>query len=445
MIRKVLTLWIVCTVYFYSFAQDSKVTTGVIAYQQQDYEKAISSLDEALKDPTLLKESNVPKAYYFRGNSLFQLYQKAAKEGNEVILEKYNDALLRAYDDFQVARKSDIGEWNAKAFSQLTILRPSLLQVGLGMLNYSYQQNISENDKSKALQTAEDYLKKTLEIDDEDYMPHDLLAQVYYQKEEYQKALPHFLDAKNYYQSDLPQRPDFLIAYVYYRLATIYRYYQHDQNDPNATASPEDLEKALQTIQEGKRVLQIEYQRFSKTRVGYSGAQVQRLEQQYQNVKNDLSKFELDLFLVMPDKYQEAVEKFKMAVEKEPGNYTIHVAYAQLLEVTDAEAAIAAYQKAIAVDASQTIAHFNIGAIYVNRAAELSRVANQQSNLDEAEVYNQQSLESLRKAKPHMENALETAPEELAIVNALMNICINLDEMEDYEKYREMKKQIQGN
>ena len=44
-----------------------------------------------------------------------------------------------------------------------------------------------------------------------------------------------------------------------------------------------------------------------------------------------------------------------------------------------------------------------------------------------------------------MENALKTSPDELAIINALLQICINLEEMEDYKKYNEIKKQIQGN
>ena len=222
----------------------------------------------------------------------------------------------------------------------------------------------------------------------------------------------------------------------------IYRNYPHDQN---ARTSPEDLDKALQSVQDGKNVLESEYNRFTKMKITLGTERVHNMEQQYQNAKSELSNFELDIYLNAPDKYHDAVEKFRKAMEAEPDNYIVHIAYAQLLEASDMSAAIEIYDKAISIDDSKTIAYFNLGAIYVNRAADLSKAANEQEDLDEANKISQESLDYLSKAKPYMEKALATSPGDLSIINALLQICINLKEMEDYKKYKEMKKQIQGN
>ena len=64
------------------FAQmDTKVTSGVVAYDQGDYEQAVEYLNEALSEPNQLKEKNVPKAYYYRAEARMKAMVAAAATG----------------------------------------------------------------------------------------------------------------------------------------------------------------------------------------------------------------------------------------------------------------------------------------------------------------------------------------------------------------------------
>ncbi|HHG84288.1 MAG TPA: hypothetical protein ENJ82_06020, partial [Bacteroidetes bacterium] len=90
------------------WAQDSKVTTGVVAFQGQDYKKAIDALNVGLADPSQLKEKNVPKAYYYRALSQLQyMAQLSQGEGAKTNAATVKSLIFKIYDDLKQAKESD--------------------------------------------------------------------------------------------------------------------------------------------------------------------------------------------------------------------------------------------------------------------------------------------------------------------------------------------------
>jgi hypothetical protein len=417
------------------WAQDSKVTTGVVAYQGQDFEKAIKAFDEGLKDPSLLREKNLPKAYYYRAMSnLMWMSQQNTPEKMEAQKDKLDGILFHIYGDFKKALETDTqNKWEKKVNQQLQNLSFALLRGGVMALDLASGDKLTESEKEEAFTEAIKYMDLVEEVDPTNFTTNDVRAQAQLNLGDSANAYKSFQAAADKYSQHPPKQPDQMIAYVYYRLALLNRYYKND------------IDAALQNLDQGKKNLEKEHARFMEKKESLPAERVQQITDQYNQAKEYMTKFELDLLLNSPDKLQQALDKFESAIAKEPKNYILHVAYAQLLEKTDEAKAEEIYKKATEVDPKKQIAWFNLGALYVNKGVALYKEANDISDdFDKAKALQTQGDEYYRQAFPFLQKALEIEPCDKPTLQALMNICINLSMSDEamateYKKYKDKK------
>lgn len=406
---------------------DTKVTSGVVAHNNGDYEKALKYLNQGLAAEGDLKAKNVPKAYYYKGKSLLGVMAVAAQAGDQEKLDKYANAPLDAYECFKqsIAKDDEKKKYTKLAKVEMSRLFNPMLQGGL------LAMNAGGNDIAlKFLDAAAEIGATALEKDY--YVTYDLRAQTHMALKDTANAYKDFGQAIKLFDEDLPQQPDLLVAYLYYRKALIERYYK------------KDLDAALSGLDLGKQKLESEWARVEGMKAKLSEEQMTNYTKQYDDAKADLSSFELDILINAPDKYQEALNKFEKAISATPDDYIVHVAYASLLEKKDLDKAVEMYEKAIAIDANKQIAHFNLGAIYVNRAAELAKKANETNDNDEYEKFFNEMKDNFKLAMPHMEKAHELEPNDSNVLNALMTITLNLEMTEDYDAYKAKKDALGG-
>lgn len=418
---------------------DSKIATGVIAFNQSEFDKAIKAFDEGLEDISKLKEKNIPKGFYYRGKSrlmkMRQLAQKAAggadlSEADQNFLQT---AVMDSYQDFKSAEQHDDGKWGKKVEAEVQNIGGLILQSGLTILNGTFDAQMSESDKMEAYKETVKYMDVAQEIMPDNYMVYDLRGQASLNLSDSSKALNDFGTAIGKYKEFEPQRPDQLVAYTFYRKALVERYAEND------------LDAALASLDNGKKLLDKEHQRLAKDKEQY-GEQWPALEQQYTNAREDLSRFELDILLNSPGKLQQALDKFDQATKDEPNNYIIHVAYAQLLEKVDKDKAAEIYVAATKINPKKHIAFFNLGAMFVNEGVEKYKQANEEEkNMEKARQLQEEGDALYQKAFPYLQQAHEIEPCEKETLQALLNICINLSSVDEsyndhYTKYKAAQK-----
>ncbi|MCB0653165.1 MAG: hypothetical protein KDC85_17965 [Saprospiraceae bacterium] len=404
---------------------DSKITTGVVAYQQGDFFQAEQSLRAGLEYESMLKEKNIAKGWYHLGLSLMGIVQTANREKDTQTLQKYAGAFLEAYNCFVLAIEKDMGSgtYGPQAVDQLKSLFNSLLQLGLQYMNSGLY-----NDAMPYFDAAATISQNML--DEENYLVYDLRAQARLAQSDTLGARADFIKAKEIFSNFPPDQPDQLIAYVYYRLALLASY------QDNAA------DQVLEILREGMEVLEKEHSRLRQA--DYTAEYWAALSEQYETAKADLSAFELDILLNSPDKLKQALEKFDKAVKEDPQNYIKQVAYARLLEKVDQEKAISVYKKAITIDDRNVVAFFNLGALYVNRAAEVSKKAMETDDFEKAKKYEAEVNQHFKNALPYLEKAYRISPSDLTIIRALKQVTIYLEMTEDYQKYKEAERVLTG-
>lgn len=413
------------------YAQDTKVTTGVVAYDQGDYDRAVDALETGLSDLSSVKSKNIPKGFYYYGKALIGQFQQAVMNKDNAKAEQLTGNLMKAHEAFKSAKQYDDGKWGDKVDAELQLLFSSFLQGGLQALNTSYSATGSQ--KNELLESAKQYCKICTDINPNSYMSYDLLGQAELGLGDSTNAYKSFAMAGQKFQENQPDNPDVLIGYVYYRLALIDRYKNND------------VDAALGSVAMGKKLVEQEWARMQDKLVNYTAQQQTALSTQYNSTIGDLSRFELDLLLNAPNKLQEALNKFEKAIKEEPTSYTIHIAYAQLLEKSDQEKAIVMYQKAIEIDPNNYHAYFNLGALYNNIASEYYKQANEITDYESAKPIEDKALEYLEKAYPQFQKADVIAPNDPTVLRALMQIAINLGKNDDYKRYKDALSAAQGN
>lgn len=409
-------------------AQDYKVTSGQVDYNQGEFCKAVKTLDQALAKVNDLKEKNVPKAYYYRGVSRIKCLGELAQKGDTATLSKMTDAPILAYEDLKKAKETDVAnKWGKKVDGQMILVNQSLLTAGVGFLNATFKGGVGEDGKKQLRNEVIKYMTACAEITPTSYVPLDVRAQAYLGLGDSASALKDFRKAGSLFEANKPKNPDQLVAYVFYRLSMLERYYNRD------------LKASLQAITKGKELLDGEHAKIMKMDLQPDAKA--KMEEQYQNANADLSNIELDILLNSPDMLNEALSKFETAIEKDPKNYIKHVAFAQLLEKVDFDRAVGMYKKAITVDDKKHMAHFNLGALYVNKAVEKYKAANEISDdMTKADALQEEGNKLFKEAIPHLKNAQKLEPCDQETLKALLQIFINLNMTEEYTTYKDIKK-----
>lgn len=419
--RLITLLLVICTVPAFSQSANEHVKQASAALEKADYIDAWRHANSALQNKSSIsKDKDKCEAYYVRANASMEIVNKAKFTK---IDEAMNDLVTASTDLMQVeelgckSHKSLVAEAKVK-------LHETYQKFGLGLLNQAYQINLTPTDRKQLYDLSAKLLSADIKIAPNDYMSYDLLAQAQLAGQDSAEAYNNFTLAASKYNEFPPANADQLIAYVYYRKALIERYSMHD------------LRKAMSTIEAGEQALEKANKLLKATTDQPIGA---RADGQYKDAKADLNAFKLDIYLNSPEMYTEALQNFEKAIKENPKSYSMHVAYASLLEQSDKAKAIEMYNKAIVLDDNKSLAHFNLGALYINDAADAGKKSNEESDFEKAQYYMDEMNKYMEKAYPHMKKCNELEPCDTTTIQSLLQITLSLELLDEYKKYKEMR------
>lgn len=151
---------------------------------------------------------------------------------------------------------------------------------------------------------------------------------------------------------------------------------------------------------------------------------------------SDLIVYELNHYL-RNDKFEEAENNLKLALEKEPDNKQLHfslgVVYDNLGRRDDAKAS---YEKAIAIDSEYFDATFNLGAMYFNQGVEMNNAANEITDNKKYNAARAEAKKVFEQARPYLEKAHELEPTDASAIVSLSQLYALTGQN---DKYTEMK------
>ena len=376
-------------------------------FEKEKYTEAITQLDPLLEDAGQLSDKERINAYFLRGQAYYEITQDV------YLLGLYPEAFFRAYADLdQVTALDEKGKYQSLAFAKIQNMRSAMMSNALRKVNEANIPNLSSNQVADLANTAQQFLDILIGLEPNNYLFFDLRGQAQLARQDSLPAAMDFQTAIRLYHDYPPAQADLLLTYAYYRTALIQRIsLNYDQ-------------QALNTIRAGRRFLQ---QAWSK-----ADQEDPRQEKNYDQAARDLTLLELDI-LYSKEAYQaEALVKFAQAVEKYPLEYSLHCAYASLLEAPNPEAAISQYKKAIALDPSRKLAYYNLAALYVNQSVDMlkGKTADNRTPLE------QRADQLALKAVPFLEKAHEIDPQDKQIIRQLMTIFLRTKQTGRYQFYK---------
>jgi Tfp pilus assembly protein PilF len=405
-------------------AQTSKLQLGIDQFMDGSYYKSLDYLNQAISTDRTMTPEMFTQAYYYRGLTYIRLYNEAYSGDNKTDQKTFRDALLDAYRDFKASFSYDDGKFYKQIDLEVKNLHHPLLQEGLISLNNYNDLVFNGKPDPKVLVRAEDYLLAAHEIR-ETYLVCDLLGQVSLDKGMKDEAAAYFEKSASLYNEKLPDEPDFLMAYVYYRLAAIHK--------------QDSIRLALQDNQAGMKLLESEYTRFVFMKDKLTPARSAEMEKQYQLAFKDLTNLKLDLYLSNTDQYVEALHVFEEQLASEPQNVEVLVGYASLLEKSDKDKAILTYKKALALDPYNPIALYNLGAMYYSKGKELVETAGKTNDNAQYDLLMAEGMDNFKTARIYFEQAYSKEPESLEVIQALKTIAFILEDVPSYNKYKDLE------
>ncbi len=437
--KHLLILSLLCLLILPLSAQKKRVKAGVKACRTGHYEKAITDLTDALEEKGLLGRDELPAAYYYRARARLLLLDQLRKTGSNQGLAAYAGDHREVFEDLKDAAATDRGKYANRIREDYRLLFDLLLTEALENLTYARRDNIPELRREQALRDAKHLLRLARRIDDDDYLLHDLTGRLHFAQKAYEPALIAYRKAIKAFERRPPARPDLLFAYAFYRKALLhYRYRHQEPEGQQDTPSKYDIDQALNSVAEGLKTLDREYRRLRNDHSLIAPLR-KYFSEQYEAIRSDLYNLQLDLYLQAPDRYNEALKVFAQAIDNQPFQYAYHIAYAQLLELSDRERAAAIYREAIQMEPERAEAYFNMGAMYLNEASRLIAQARQEERLKSYAELMSEAKALLEKARPPLEKAHLAEPENLTVLNALIQIAAVLEDREGYEVYRNAK------
>lgn len=157
-----------------------------------------------------------------------------------------------------------------------------------------------------------------------------------------------------------------------------------------------------------------------------------------------LLRLELQKFLDTKQ-YDKALVNLNQAIAKDPSNKLFHYIKGFILQTSmdSTDAAIEAYDKAIALDSSYIEPLYMHGLVYVDQANELTEKMNKlgmsSSDQKKYEQYKTSQKKLFEQALPYFKSAHKADPKDMDTLNALKEVYYKL---KDYEKAKEVQAQI---
>lgn len=380
--------------------QSHKITTGVVAYNQGQYDEAVAKIDEGLADESQLDDKYIAKGRLYRAKALSRMCSYGKDPGDNHRAACY----MHAYDDLKKCIEIGDDRYVKDAKQELSSLGNYLLQEGLNFYNSGLR-----NKRTAEYDEALKRFNAVIEIFPDQSLGYEYRGSVYTALFNDQKAIEDFRKAIELINQQAIQSVYISSIYTYVKLATIYK--------------SNNLEQALKTIDEGRAKL----------------AEIKMLgganfnQEQYDQAHEYLEKTRLDILKNSPDK-QLAIEAFEKSLQEEPNNLAVRVVYASLLEgIGQKEKAVEQYKLVLKQDSMNLNANFNLGAFYVNRAVE-------ELNKDaEPEAISK----LMEQAYPYMKRAFELSPD-VATAGTLIQITSITGRDDEMKYYFEQKKKLQN-
>ena len=410
---------------FPSVAQLSKLQIGRDYFVNGDYRKALEYFNQAIDQDKSVSWDLLSEACYLRGVTYIRLYNQAFTGSDPAQKKLYRDALLSAYRDFKSSIEHDEGPLLDEIDQELKNLHHPLLQEGLASLNDYNTTVYNGKPDERQLKRAEDYIVAAHEIR-ENYLVCDLLGQVYLNKGMKTEAAGYFSKSEQEYSENLPEMPDFMMAYVFYRLAAIHK--------------ETDISLAIDDYRRGNKLMESEYIRFQPMKAALGRDRSNEMEDQYRLAMNDLHNLKLDLFAARTDHLSEALLVFEDELAENPGDVKIMTGYASLLEKIDPDKAIEEYEKILDLDSLNAIALFNLGALNYDKGKKLFESAQQSDEKKLAKEWENDATTYFISAQHFFEKSLSVEPGSAETINALKTIAFVLDDKKAYKFYEEMEK-----
>jgi len=381
-------LW---SIMLFTYGQRSKVTSGAMAVQDQEYEKAIQYLQEAIAKPELLDQKDLAKAHAKLG----QAYIGILTSGKKELIMKYPNILNDAYNAFENAKKYDTDKKFAND-----------IKMGYAVLGPVYYQTAFELYKQKMYKPALEMIEKNIKIFEEQKNPNIygvFLLEGYclVGSGDSTKAISSLDKALKAHNQNPPKEPDPAIPSAYALLGRLY-------------AAVNDYENMNRVFTEGKT--------------------------KYPD-NEEIRKNEIYMYATNPALYDRALAKFEQDIQKNPNDELLKMAYAQLLESKDMQKAIKIYESILEKNPNNKDVLFNLGALYNNAGKEKYDKANKSSDnneykklLDEAKADFKKALTYIEKSYQLSENA--SVQDKKAMLKALVQICTLLEENEKLKTYK---------
>lgn len=377
-------------VYSLTLAQNSKVTSGVIAYDNGRFEESIEKLEEALSNKADLKEKNIPKAHIY----LCRAYLGVASDSS--LMAQYPDAVEKAYMHYEQTKETDPdGKYEAMLTLTEQSLWPSIFNAGA----MAYNEEKYEDSR--------DYFIKAIALSPEDINSHIMLGYSNWMMRDSSAAVETLRGAIDAYDANPVEESKNDIARAYLMIATV--------SDGKGNSA-----EALEILSEAR-------EKFPTDR--------------------DLQRTELSIYQKRPDLFEGAKTKFEEAIKADPDDNNLKLAYADLLDKNgDRERAMTLFQEVLDADPDNVNANIQIGASFINQAAEVNKKKMEMTKEADIDAANEEIRALMRKAEPYMKKLMKLEPNQVEWVSQMISIAYILEYSD--EEIAELEKkasELRGN
>ncbi len=374
--KKFAVIILLISLAFGASAQKAKRTAAFNYLRYGKLDKAKEAIDDAVENPKTMNEA---KTWFYYGN----VYLAIQLSEDEKYKKLDPDALLKAYNAYLKAKELDTkGEFTKDINDRIIVCAEQFYNQGV-----SHYTEKDYKDAMTAFGQSAQVNESLGKVDSMATYNAALCAQLANLNSE----------AKKYYQKLIEIKyahPD-----IYSSLAEIVK-------------SEGDTTKALEYIKEGRKIFP-------------------------DNFKLIIDETNIYLATGQKDK---AMDLLQLAIEKDTTNPTLFFAvgtnYDQMGKFEEAENY---YKKAIELNPDYFDANYNLGALYVNQAIEISKAANELP-LNEEKKYKElkdQETELLRKSLPYIEKADSLQPNDQYTLRSLKDIYTRLGMMDKLKSINE--------
>lgn len=360
-----------------AFGQKENVKEANSNLKKGQLDKALQSIEPAISDPSTM---NDPKTWFYRGNIYLQIHMSDKPEYKSLD----PNAISKAYESYDKMLELDQKkQYYTEALQNLLIVSEQLYNQGV-------EQFTSENF-SAAVESFEKAAKVNETFGNTDTLSLFNAGLAAENANDNAKAIKHYTKVL---ELNYPQ------PLIYNSLSNIY-------------LAEKDTLKAFATIEEGRSKYPDDF---------------------------NLLIAQTNLYLTS-GRTDKAMSNLTEAIKKDPTNPTIYYAvgvnYATMGNIAEAEKA---YLKAVELKPDYFEANYNLGALYVNRAAEIINEANKlKLNDPNYGKMKEEADAALKLSVPYLETAQRLDPSDKSTLLALKEIYTRLSM---YDKLKEVNEKL---